>query len=171
VRWEPGGLEVVDDADVVAVDEDPALVGARDDLAQALDGLHIGVGVVEGVDRPALRDPHVAAAVQLVHGQPQRPWTVGGLAAEVALSRSAFAARFRELVGEPPMRYLVRARLVHAAGLLHTTDLGLGEIARRTGHESESSFSRAFKRVFGIAPGAYRGRAEVPLAPPAAGQG
>ncbi len=62
----------------------------------------------------------------------QRPWTVGGLAAEVALSRSAFAARFRELVGEPPMRYLVRARLAHAAGLLHTTDLGLGEIARRT---------------------------------------
>jgi transcriptional regulator GlxA family with amidase domain len=139
-------------------------------LTQALRVAVAGPDTGDGARLRALRDPHVAAAVQLVHGQPQRPWTVGGLAAEVALSRSAFAARFRELVGEPPMRYLVRARLAHAAGLLHTTDLGLGEIARWTGYESESSFSRAFKRVFGVAPGAYRGRAEVPLAPPAAGQ-
>jgi transcriptional regulator GlxA family with amidase domain len=65
---------------------------------------------------------------------------------------------------------VVRARLAHATSLLHTTDLGLGEIARRTGYQSESSFGRAFQRVFGVAPGAYRGRAEVPLAPPAAGQ-
>jgi AraC-like DNA-binding protein len=83
---------------------------------------------------------------------------VGELAAEVALSRSAFTARFRRLVGEPPMRYLIRARLAHAAGLLHTTDIGLAEVARRTGYQSEFSFSRAFKRAFGVAPGAYRGQ-------------
>lgn len=83
---------------------------------------------------------------------------MGELAAEVALSRSAFTARFHRLVGEPPMRYLTRARLAHAAGLLHTTDLGLAEIGRRTGYQSEFSFSRAFKRAFGVAPGSYRGR-------------
>jgi AraC-like DNA-binding protein len=113
----------------------------------------------------ALRDPQIAAAVRLIHGQPQRPWTVGGLAAEVAMSRSAFAARFHELVGEPPMRYLIRARLGHAAGLLHTTNVSLAEIARRSGYESEFSFSRAFKRVFGVPPGAYRGQAEAPQPP------
>jgi AraC family transcriptional regulator, alkane utilization regulator len=106
----------------------------------------------------ALRDPQIAAAVRLIHSQPQRPWTVGQLAAEVALSRSAFAARFHQLVGEPPMRYLIRARLGHAAGLLHSTDSSLAEIARRTGYGSEFSFSRAFKRVFGVPPGAYRGQ-------------
>jgi AraC-like DNA-binding protein len=138
-------------------------------LTQALRFAVAGPDAADGARLRALRDPHVAAAVRLVHGEPQRSWTVGELAAEVALSRSAFAARFRELVGEPPIRYLIRARLAHAAGLLHATDLGLGEIARRTGYESESSFSRAFKRVFGVAPGAYRGRGEIRLARLAAG--
>ena len=56
------------------------------------------------------------------------------------------------------MRYPIRARLAPAAGLLHTTDISLAEIARRTGYESEFSFGRAFKRAFGVAPGSYRGR-------------
>jgi AraC family transcriptional regulator, alkane utilization regulator len=137
-----------------------AVVGRLADalLTQALRVAVAELDATDGGQVRALRDPHIAAAVRLIHGQPQRPWTVGELAAEVALSRSAFAARFRELVGEPPMRYLIRARLAHAAGLLHTTDVGLAEIARRTGYESEFSFGRAFKRAFGVAPGAYRGR-------------
>jgi AraC-like DNA-binding protein len=129
-------------------------------LAQAL-RLALGeLDANDGAQARALRDPRIATAVQRIHGEPQRPWTVGGLAAEVGLSRSAFAGRFRELVGEPPMRYLIRARLAHAAALLHTTDVGLAVIARRTGYESEFSFSRAFKRAFGVAPGAYRGQVE-----------
>jgi AraC-like DNA-binding protein len=127
-------------------------------LIQALRVAVAGLDATDGAPVHALRDPHVANAVRLIHGQPQRPWTVGELAAEVALSRSAFTARFRRLVGEPPMRYLIRARLAHAAGLLHSTDVGLAEIARRTGYQSEFSFSRAFKRGFGVAPGAYRGQ-------------
>jgi AraC-like DNA-binding protein len=134
-------------------------------LTQALRVAVAGLDATDGARAPgALRDPQIASAVRLIHGQPQRPWTVGQLAAEVALSRSAFAARFHELVGEPPMRYLMRARLGHAAYLLHTTDVGLAEIARRTGYGSEFSFNRAFKRVFGVPPGAYRGQVEdVPV--------
>jgi AraC family transcriptional regulator, alkane utilization regulator len=127
-------------------------------LTQALRVALAELDAADGARVRALRDPHVANAVRLIHGQPQRPWTVGELAAEVALSRSAFTARFRRLVGEPPMRYLIRARLAHAAGLLRTTEVGLAEIARRTGYQSEFSFSRAFKRAFGVAPGGYRGR-------------
>jgi AraC-like DNA-binding protein len=82
---------------------------------------------------------------------------VGAIGAHIGLSRSAFSARFRELVGESPKRYLTRCRLAKAATLLHATDLSLATIARRTGYETEFSFSRAFKRTFGIAPGTYRG--------------
>jgi transcriptional regulator GlxA family with amidase domain len=74
----------------------------------------------------------------------------------VSLSRSAFSARFRELVGESPLRYLTRTRLVHAAGLLHTSDAPLAQIAARVGYGTEFSFGKAFKRTFGIAPGVYR---------------
>ncbi len=81
----------------------------------------------------------------------------------MSLSRSAFAARFQKAVGESPRRYITRARLAHAAGLLHRTDASLAEIAARAGYATEFSFSKAFKRTFGVAPGAYRGRSE-PLA-------
>ena len=106
----------------------------------------------------ALRDPQIAAAIGLIHRHPERAWTVGDLAADVALSRSAFSARFRKLVGESPSAYITRARLAHAATLLHTTDATQTEIAARTGYGTEFSFGKAFKRMFGIAPGAYRGQ-------------
>jgi transcriptional regulator GlxA family with amidase domain len=107
----------------------------------------------------ALGDPQISEAVALIHNQPERPWAVGDLASEVALSRSEFAARFRELVGESPLRYVTRTRLAHAAVLLRTTDQPLGQIAARTGYATAFSFSKAFKRGFGIAPGEYRGQA------------
>jgi AraC-like DNA-binding protein len=87
----------------------------------------------------------------------ERAWTVGLIASEVALSRSAFAARFREFVGESPKRYITRMRLGHAASLLSKTDAPLAEIATVAGYATEFSFSKAFKRTFGVAPGAYRG--------------
>ena len=104
----------------------------------------------------ALRDPQIAAAVHLIHERPAEAWTVERLAAEVAYSRSAFALRFRALVGEAPMSYVRRTRLATAATLLQRTNLTLGDVARRSGYASEASLSRAFRRSFGVSPGAYR---------------
>ena len=104
----------------------------------------------------ALRDRQIGAAIEIINRQPERAWTVGELADEVALSRSAFGARFRQVVGESPKRYINRVRFAHAASLLQSTDASLAEIANRAGYSTEFSFSKAFKRVFGLAPGAYR---------------
>jgi AraC-like DNA-binding protein/mannose-6-phosphate isomerase-like protein (cupin superfamily) len=109
----------------------------------------------------ALGDAEIGAAVRLMHAEPARAWTVTELAAQVALSRSAFSTRFRELTGESPMRYLTRFRLARAAEQLRVTDAPLGEIARGCGYSSEASFSRAFVRWFGTTPGSYRRRARA----------
>jgi transcriptional regulator GlxA family with amidase domain len=106
----------------------------------------------------ALADREIGTAVRLVHEHPERAWTVDELARTVALSRSAFAARFRALAGEPPMRYVARCRLVRAGDLLRETDLGLKEIARVCGFGSEAALSRAFRRWFGLPPGEHRRR-------------
>lgn len=105
----------------------------------------------------ALHDPLIGKALDLIHTQPQHPWTVASLARAVACSRSFFAARFTALAGAPPMEYLRRWRLQLAMRLL--TDharASAGEIAIRVGYRSEAAFSKAFKREMGIAPGAYR---------------
>jgi AraC-like DNA-binding protein len=101
-------------------------------------------------------DPCVGAALLLLRSQPGTPWTVADLARKVDMSRTAFAARFRELVGEPPMSYLARVRLGHAAGYLSATDKTVRQIAHMVGYETESSLSKAFRRAFGRAPGEYR---------------
>jgi len=127
-------------------------------LTQALRAALAELESSSGAGVLALRNPQIAAAIELIHRQPERAWTVGDVAAKVALSRSAFSARFRELVGESPRRYITRTRLAHAAALLHTTDASLTEIAVRAGYATEFSFGKAFKRTFGVAPGAYRGQ-------------
>jgi AraC-like DNA-binding protein len=111
---------------------------------------------------PALGDRRIASAIEFIHSRPEHRWSVGELASAVALSRSAFAARFRELVGESPQRYMTRTRLAHAAALLRTSDASLAQIAARTCYGSEFSFGKAFKRTFGVAPGAYRGQPDTP---------
>jgi len=87
---------------------------------------------------------------------PARAWTVASLTAEVAMSRSAFAARFRELVGEPAMHYVARWRMQMALTWLREGDVRLGDLASRLGYQSEAAFSRAFKRFIGVSPGAAR---------------
>lgn len=104
----------------------------------------------------ALRDKQVGRAISLIHHDPARAWTVASLAAEVAMSRSAFAARFRELVGEPAMHYLASWRMHVALTWLRENDAPLGDLASRLGYQSEAAFSRAFKRFNGVAPGAAR---------------
>jgi AraC-like DNA-binding protein len=104
----------------------------------------------------ALRDDQVGRALALLHTQPNQPWTVASLAERVAVSRSAFAARFTHLVGEPPLHYLTRLRL-HAASLrLQSSDDTLRAVAASAGYGSVAAFAKAFKRQVGMTPGAYR---------------
>ena len=103
-----------------------------------------------------LRDERIGRALALIHRDPARAWTVAALASEVAMSRSAFAARFAALVGEPPMRYVARWRMLAAHTRLREDGASLGELAERLGYQSEAAFSRAFKRIMGVPPGAAR---------------
>jgi AraC-like DNA-binding protein len=134
-------------------------------LAQALRAALVGLDSSGGTPVPGIGDRQVAAAVGLIHERRERVWTVGELAREVALSRSAFAARFRAAIGESPLSYITRTRLAHAARLLQETDASLPQVAARAGYSNEFSFGKAFKRTFGIAPGAYRGQQIEPPLP------
>jgi AraC family transcriptional regulator, alkane utilization regulator len=98
----------------------------------------------------------VGRALALLHGEPDRDWTVDELARAAALSRSALAERFTVLVGEPPIQYLLRWRLALAAQALRSGKDAISRVAERTGYESEAAFSRAFKREFGMPPAAWR---------------
>jgi AraC-like DNA-binding protein len=104
----------------------------------------------------ALSDPAVGASVRAIHDDPARPWTVKELGATAGLSRAAFARRFTELVGRPPLGYLTWWRLTTAARLLTGGDAPLATIAKQVGYASEYAFANAFKREYGIAPGRYR---------------
>ena len=104
----------------------------------------------------ALQDKQIGYAILLIQRDPARVWTVASLADEVAMSRSAFAARFKELVGESPMQYITRWRMNVALTWLRKEDVSLGELADRLGYQSEAAFSRAFKRFIGVSPGAAR---------------
>jgi AraC-like DNA-binding protein len=108
----------------------------------------------------ALSDQQVGKALARIHREPARPWTVASLAAEAAMSRSAFAARFTELVGEPVMRYVARFRMHVARTWLEDEDVRVGELAGRLGYQSEAAFSRAFKRFLGASPGRVRKEGE-----------
>ena len=111
---------------------------------------------------PALSDPMIHEALSLMHGDMKARWTVARLAKHVGVSRSGFAARFTELVGEPPLQYLVRWRVARAAELLRDTDDSIAEIAARVGYDSVPSFSNTFKRWRGTSPGAFRRSAKLP---------
>ncbi|WP_326568349.1 AraC family transcriptional regulator [Amycolatopsis rhabdoformis] len=104
----------------------------------------------------ALGDPAIGAALGLLHAEPARRWTVAGLAAEVGLSRAAFAARFTALVGEPPLTYLTGWRLTLAADLLRDNEKSVRQIANAVGYADAFAFSVAFKRGRGISPSLWR---------------
>ena len=104
----------------------------------------------------AMQDPHIGRAIVLVHRDPSQPWSVQSLADGVGMSRSAFAARFRDLAGETPMQYVTRWRMLLARSWLHEGDPTLAELAHRLGYGSEAAFCRAFKRATGHSPGQVR---------------
>ncbi|MGO1426915.1 MAG: AraC family transcriptional regulator [Halomonas sp.] len=103
-----------------------------------------------------LGDPFVSRALAQLHDSPERHWTTQDLARQVGLSRSAFAGRFTDLVGMPPMRYLARLRMQVAARHLRESLTPIARIALEAGYESEASFNKAFKRAFGAPPAAWR---------------
>jgi AraC-like DNA-binding protein len=107
-----------------------------------------------------LGDRHVGHALRLVHGQPQRAWTLSELAHEVGLSRSVFADRFAHHVGISPMQYLGRWRMQLAIRHLGNPGVSIAEAGAQVGYESEAAFNRAFKKYVGVPPGSWRkGRA------------
>jgi len=104
----------------------------------------------------ALQDSQIGRTIALIHRHPTRPWSVRELAEEVGMSRSAFAARFTELVGETPMRYVRQWRFRTAMNWLRDSDLPLAEMGDQLGYQSEAAFNRAFKSFTGQTPGAMR---------------
>ena len=118
-----------------------------------------------------LNDRRIANALELIHDRPSAAWTVASLASRVQMSRSSFAARFTACVGEGPMSYLARCRILRAAQMLGTEQLSVAEAMHQVGYESQSSFSKAFVRWLGCTPAAYRhsARANAPTPPVEAG--
>lgn len=106
----------------------------------------------------ALADPLIAPAITLIHADPGHSWSVAALAAACGLSRSAFAARFAEVVGETPHSYLIRWRMATAAKLLATTDMTVARVAAAVGYISEAAFRRAFADHLGSTPREYHKR-------------
>jgi AraC-like DNA-binding protein len=115
------------------------------------------------VPAAGLADGRIGRALARLHDEPARPWSVRALADEAVMSRSAFADRFRVLVGQAPMRYLTELRLTRAARLLRSTDATVAEVARSVGYGSEEALSRAFKTRYGEAPSVFRDRSTPPL--------
>jgi AraC-like DNA-binding protein len=103
-----------------------------------------------------LRDPAVARALALMHGDIGRSWSVEELGREAGISRSALAERFTRLIGMAPMHYLGHWRMQVAAQELKGTPASLAQVAEHVGYESEAAFSRAFKKTFGTAPATWR---------------
>ena len=103
----------------------------------------------------AIFDPQVGAALNAVHDRVNTPWTVESLAEAAGMSRSAFAVRFKELLGQTPLEYVTEWRMQKAMELLKQRDKKLIDVARSVGYESDAAFSKAFKRVVGANPGEY----------------
>src|SRR5262249_13108003 len=111
------------------------------------------------LDPGQLKDGVVGKAVLAIRERPAEPWSLDMLARLVGLSRTAFAARFRLAMGEPPMRYVAKVRLSLAAGYLAPSRRSMYEIALLSGYDNESTLSKAFRREFGVPPGRYRAQA------------
>ncbi len=104
----------------------------------------------------ALRDRQVGRALALIHKDPTNDWGVASLAEAVAMSRSAFSARFTQLVGVSPGRYLTDWRMQIARTRLLDSIDPVAAIASDLGYKSEAAFCRAFKRTFEVSPGSIR---------------
>ena len=103
-----------------------------------------------------MKDRHVGRALELIHADPARGWTVPELASAAGISRSALTERFGRLVGQSPIEYLKVWRLHLAGSMLRDGGRKLREVAEAVGYESEAAFSKAFRKTFGAPPGSWR---------------
>ncbi|MFE0515095.1 AraC family transcriptional regulator [Streptomyces sp. NPDC058964] len=134
---------------------------ASDQLAQLMFVQVLRVCLAEAGALPpgwlrALADERLAPALRLMHADPAHPWRLAELARAAAMSRTAFAVRFRETAGVPPLTYLLNWRMSLAARALRQDTVPVAVLARSVGYTSESAFSNAFKRATGVAPRRYR---------------
>jgi AraC-like DNA-binding protein len=117
------------------------------------------ISTEDGAGRPSwlrgLSDPRIARALAEIHRAPEKAWTLAQLASHAAMSRTVFAQRFRELVGQTPVSYLATWRMQKAAYLLEMRTLSIAQVAERVGYASELAFAKAFRRLIGTPPGAY----------------
>src|SRR5262249_5707846 len=116
------------------------------------------LGPGEGGWLGAMSDPHIGKALQLIHEQPERPWTLAELGRHAGLGRSAFSARFTELIGQPVHRYLVARRIDEAARMLQSSKVSITRIASRVGYKTSTAFSKVFVQHYGLSPGRFRRR-------------
>lgn len=140
-------------------------VAILDRLADALMFYVIRHSLAQGA-QPAgllvgLTDKQIRPALVALCDQPAEAWTVDALAEKVFMSRSSFAERFSTLVGKTPMEFLAEWRMQRARQWLQRDRLSVAEVAERCGYQSETAFSKAFKRVTGVGPGEFR-RARTP---------
>jgi len=103
-----------------------------------------------------MRDPAIGRALALMHAKPAHPWTVERLAEAAALSRTVLHERFVHFIGQPPMQYLAQWRMQLASGWLRETDAKVLDVALEVGYENEAAFARAFRRMVGESPAAWR---------------
>jgi AraC-like DNA-binding protein len=103
----------------------------------------------------AIFDPQIGTSLSAMHDSVNAPWTVESLAEAAGMSRSAFAVRFKELLGQTPLEYVTEWRMQKAMQLLQQRDKKLQDVARSVGYESDAAFSKAFKRVVGANPSEY----------------
>ena len=128
--------------------------------------LHLAEGTRGGVGWLfALADKQMSAAITCMHDDPGHPWTLQKLAERVGMSRSIFALRFKETVGDTPMEYLTRWRMLLAGDRLKNSDDSISAIALSLGYESESAFGKAFKRVMGCSPRQHSRGSSLALPP------
>jgi AraC-like DNA-binding protein len=104
----------------------------------------------------AMSDAHLSKAIQAMHSSFERSWSVESLAREARMSRSAFASKFKTVLGQTPLEYLTQWRMYKAGAMIRSNNASFSEVASAVGYGSESSFSRVFKREMGAAPRTYR---------------
>jgi transcriptional regulator GlxA family with amidase domain len=127
--------------------------------------VHLASGVLAPGWLGALSDPKIGAALGVMHADIARRWKIEELASAVAMSRTTFTARFKALVGLPPLNYLIRWRMAVAGAALRTGK-SISAVAESVGYGSDVAFNSAFKRTIGRSPGRYRsengGKSEGP---------